>query len=39
LFGEFTENSNGGKDFLANLCKIWEAVAAEKPFFSRVVIF
>ncbi len=35
---EFTENSNAGKDFLANLCKQWEAVAAEKPFFSRLVI-
>jgi len=39
LSGEFTENSIGGKDFLANLCKKWEAVAAEKPFFSRLVIF
>ena len=39
LTEEFTENSNGGNDFLANLCKKWEAVAAEKPFFSRLVIF
>ncbi len=39
LSDEFTENSIGGKDFLANLCKQWEAVAAEKPFFSRLVIF
>ncbi|MBO8218328.1 TIGR01777 family oxidoreductase [Prochlorococcus marinus] len=39
LSDEFTENSIGGKDFLANLCKRWEAVAAEKPFFSRLVIF
>ena len=39
LTDEFTENSIGGKDFLANLCKQWEAVAAEKPFFSRLVIF
>ncbi len=39
LLDEFTENSIGGKDFLANLCKKWEAVAAEKPFFSRLVIF
>ena len=39
LSDEFTENSIGGKDFLANLCKKWEAVAAEKPFFSRLVIF
>ena len=39
LSGEFTENSIGGKDFLANLCKKWEAVAAQKPFFSRLVIF
>ena len=38
LSEEFTENSNGGKDFLANLCKKWEEVAAEKPFFSRLVI-
>ena len=36
---EFTENSIGGQDFLANLCKRWEAVAAQKPFFSRLVIF
>jgi len=39
LSDEFTENSNGGRDFLANLCKKWEAVAAEKPFFSRLIIF
>ena len=39
LSSEFTENSIGGKDFLANLCKKWEAVAAEKPFSSRLVIF
>ncbi len=26
LSSEFTENSIGGKDFLANLCKKWEAV-------------
>jgi hypothetical protein len=39
LSDEFTENSNGGKDFLADLCKKWEAVATEKPFFSRLVIF
>ena len=38
LSNEFTENSIGGNDFLANLCKKWEAVAAEKPFFSRLVI-
>ena len=38
LSDEFTENSIGGKDFLANLCKQWEAVANEKPFFSRLVI-
>ena len=38
LSDEFTENSNVGKDFLANLCKQWEAVAAEKPFFTRLVI-
>jgi len=39
LSEEFTENSSGGNDFLANLCKQWEAVAADKPFFSRLVIF
>ena len=39
LSAEFNENSMAGKDFLANLCKQWEAVAAGKPFFSRLVIF
>ena len=39
LSNEFTENSIGGNDFLANLCKEWEAVASEKPFLSRLVIF
>jgi len=39
LSDEFTENSIGGKDFLANLCKKWEVAASEKPFFSRLVIF
>ncbi len=39
LSDEFTENSIVGKDFLANLCEKWEAVAIEKPFFSRLVIF
>jgi hypothetical protein len=39
LSNEFTENSIEGKDFLANLCKKWEEVAIEKPFFSRLVIF
>ena len=39
LSQEFTENSNCGKDFLANLCQKWEAAASEKPFFSRLVIF
>ncbi len=39
LSDEFTENSVGGNDFLANLCKQWEAAASEKPFFSRLVIF
>ncbi|MBO6959603.1 MAG: TIGR01777 family oxidoreductase [Prochlorococcus marinus CUG1438] len=39
LSDEFTENSIEGKDFLANLCKKWEDVAVEKPFFSRLVIF
>ena len=38
LTEEFNENSNSGKDFLANLCKRWEQVAAKKPFFSRLVI-
>ena len=39
LSKEFNENSIGGNDFLAKLCKKWEAAAAEKPFFSRLVIF
>jgi len=39
LSDEFNENSKEGKDFLANLCKRWEAVTAEKPFFTRLVIF
>ena len=38
LSKEFNENSVGGNDFLANLCKNWEAAASEKPFFSRLVI-
>ena len=39
LTKEFNENSKSGNDFLANLCKKWEEVATEKPFFSRLVIF
>ena len=39
ISGEFSENSINGDDFLANLCKKWEAAASEKPFFSRLVIF
>ena len=39
LTQEFNENSQCGKDFLANLCNKWEEVANEKPFFSRLVIF
>ncbi len=39
LSEEFTENSKGGNDFLANLCKKWEDAANEKPLFSRLVIF
>ena len=39
LSDEFSESSIAGKDFLANLCKQWEKVAFEKPFFSRLVIF
>ncbi len=39
LTKEFNENSRSGNDFLANLCKKWEAVATEKPKFSRLVIF
>ena len=31
----FNENSEGGNDFLATLCKKWEAAAREKPFFSK----
>ena len=36
---EFNENSESGSDFLANLCRRWEEVTNEKPFFSRLVIF
>ncbi len=39
LTEEFNENSKNGNDFLANLCKKWEAATAEKPLFSRLVIF
>jgi len=39
LTKEFNENSQSGDDFLAKLCDKWEAVANEKPFFSRLVIF
>ena len=39
LSEEFNENSSSGNDFLAKLCKKWEGVASEKPFFSRLVIF
>ena len=39
LTEEFTENSLFGNDFLANVCKEWEAAASEKPFFSRLIIF
>ena len=39
LTQEFNENSKSGSDFLATLCKKWEAVATEKPLFSRLVIF
>ena len=39
LSEEFNENSSSGNDFLAKLCKKWECVASEKPFFSRLVIF
>ena len=39
LTQEFNENSQCGKDFLANLCNKWEEVANGKPFFSRLVIF
>ena len=35
----FNENSEGGNDFLATLCKKWEAAAREKPFFTRLVVF
>ena len=36
---EFTEKNISGNDFLAQLCKRWEAAALEKPFFTRLVIF
>ena len=38
LSKEFTENSEAGNDFLGILCKKWENAAAEKPFFTRLVI-
>jgi len=34
----FDETSPSGEDFLANLCKKWEAAASQKPFFTRLVI-
>ena len=34
----FDETSPGGEDFLAKLCKNWEEAAAQKPFFTRLVI-
>ena len=36
---EFDEISPAGNDFLAKLCKRWEAEASQKPFFTRLVIF
>tara|TARA_B100000963_G_scaffold67812_1_gene55990 strand:- start:18132 stop:19064 length:933 start_codon:yes stop_codon:yes gene_type:complete len=36
---EFNEISPAGNDFLAKLCKRWEAKASQKPFFTRLVIF
>jgi len=38
LSKQFNENSEAGSDFLGNLCKKWENAAAEKPFFTRLVI-
>ena len=35
---EFTEESFPGDDFLANLCKEWEALASNKPRSTRLVI-
>ncbi len=35
---EFTEDSNGGNDFLANVCKGWECIAKNKPRATRLVI-
>ena len=34
---EFNEESNPGKDFLANLCKEWENIATNKPRGTRLV--
>ena len=35
---EFNEENIAGDDFLANLCKEWEAIAQEKPRSTRLVI-
>ena len=35
---EFTEESNPGEDFLANLCTEWESLANKKPRSTRVLI-
>ncbi len=35
---EFTEDSNPGNDFLANLCNEWEAIASQKPRATRLTI-
>ncbi|ABX08066.1 TIGR01777 family oxidoreductase [Prochlorococcus marinus] len=34
----FSEESSSGKDFLANLCKEWESIAAQKPNRTRLVV-
>ncbi len=36
---DFTEESQSGRDFLANLCKRWEATAAKKPRSTRLIVF
>ena len=36
---EFTEQSPSGEDFLASLCKQWEALATNKPRSTRLIVF
>ena len=36
---QFTEESQSGDDFLAKLCEQWEAIAAQKPRSTRLIVF